>query len=271
MKRLVAFTFALCIGLFTQAQIEEQMLGQLQDAPSVEVSTTTIKFQKENRPAYTAYINAEPAKVEKAWAAHMAEKCQCDFKKKKGTYEGIAIRLPEVTVETISVFSMIEEDEKGARLDVLVDMGVSWMNDKMNPAESAKMKAMVEGFVRNFYVGWYETVLKDQRKSLDKQTKAYDKVVKEGEKLAKGISKNTENITKAEEAIIKAEKDIVDLQAKMEELKGSIEQYKGEIASLEKQAAANTEAQAAEKVKVDAQNEVVEKLKKSADSLKGGQ
>ena len=266
-------TLALGLTLIfsAQAQQDDRMLEQLQEAPSVSVSQTNIKFQKENRPAFTAYVNADAAKVEKAWSDYIGEQCQCDFKKKKGVYQGIAVHLPSVTVETISLYSQIEEDEKGARLDVLVDLGVVWLNEKNNPTESAKLKSMIEGFVRNFYVGWYEDVLKDQRKVLDKQTKSYEKVVKEGEKLVKDIEKNTENITKSEEAIAKAEKDIADLQAKMEELKGSIEQYKTQISSLEKQVETNKGTIAEEKAKLDAQNGVVEKLKKSADSLKGGQ
>ena len=271
MKRIALFTMFLSLGLCSFAQDEAKMLEALQNKPSVEVKETTTKFRKDNRPAFTAYINAEPSKVEKAWADYVSTRCQCDFKKKKGVYEAVAIRLPEVTVETISLFSVVEEDEKGARLDVLVDLGVSYLSSKSNSTEAAKMSNMVEEFVRGFYVGWYDTVLKDQRKILDKSTKVYDGVVKEGVKLEKNISKNTESIQKSEEAIIKAEKDIVDLQAKMEQLRGAIDQANSEITSLQKQVEANSKTAAAEKVKVEAQNQVVESLKKNADAIRAGQ
>ncbi|MFT5183190.1 MAG: hypothetical protein ACI84C_000314 [Flavobacteriales bacterium] len=270
MKRITLFTMFLSLGLSLFAQDEAKMLGALQDKPSIEVNETTTKFRKENRPAFTVYINAEPGKVEKAWAGYVKAKCQCDFKKKNGVYEALAIHLSEVTIETISLFSVVEEDEKGARLDVLVDLGVTYLSSKNNSDEASKMSNMVEQFVRGFYVGWYDTVLKNQRKVLDKSTKVYDGVVKDGEKLVKNISKNTEGIQKSEEAIIKAEKDIVDLQAKMDELRGAIEQSKSEIVNLEKQVQANTEMVAAEKVKVEAQRQVIESLKQNADAIKTG-
>ncbi len=270
MKQIALFIMLVAFAQVSFGQDEAKMLEALQVKPSIEVKQTSTKFQKENRPAFTAYINANPDEVGKAWEQYVHDKCQCDFKKKKGVYSAVAIKLPEITVETISLFSTIEEDEKGARLDVFVDLGVAFMNTKNNPEESAKMEAMISHFVRGFYVGWYDEVLKDQRKLAEKTTKEYEKVLKEGEKLTKEISKNSETIQKSEADITKAEKEIVDLQAKMDELRGTIEQSKSQIISLEKQVEDNTKLAASEKAKVEAQSQVVERLKANADAIRTG-
>jgi hypothetical protein len=267
MKKLLPLVFSL-ISMTVIAQDMTKMMAALETSPSLEIKATSIKMGKEARPALTAYINASPDKVEKEWLKLVEDECQCDLKKSKGIYEGFGVRMATISGETLTVYTRVEEDEAGARLDVVVDFGGKFLTDKDTPTEAGKMRTFLRGFMKTFYVGWYEDVIEDERKEADKVAKDHEKIVKEGEKISKEIDSAHSDITKASEAITSAEKDIADLEVKIKELNTQIEKSKADISTFQKQAEKNAEAEAVKRAEVDAKNAQVEALKQSANSIK---
>ncbi len=244
------------------------MRAGLRDNLDFSIDDTRTKYNKESRPSFQANFYSEEKAVEKAWQDFISKKCDCDFKKEKGFYQAVGIRLPEITAETITLISVTEKTNDGASLDVMIDYGGRFMGEGGDKGEVQALKSMMTAFMKEFYVGWYEEVISDEEKEHGKLNKDYEKSVKAGEKLAKNIEGKHSDINKAEENILKAEQEILNLQHKMEELKVQIENDKKEIENLEQEVISNTKVIEEKKAIADEKAKDVEKLKASSANVK---
>lgn len=260
---LIAF-----MGVHMNAQEDSKMMESLKKPLDVTVTETSVKFQKETIKAFTVYIHADAKKVEKKWKEVYGAKYACEFEKEKGAFIARNIKMSDITNESVNLIGMIEEDESGCKLDVAVDLGTAYITEKTHSTESSKIKNSVKNFTNDFYVGWYDSVIADERKDFEKSEKEHSKLIKEGEKLTKSIEGQNGKITKAEETIVKSEQQIADLKLKMEELKVDIENYRTEITKLETDIENNIKAAAEQKEKVEKKRAELDKLKSNADRLK---
>lgn len=247
---------------------DEAVISALETAPQMSVEQNNIKFQKSQNTAFTAYVKSESADLEKAWKSFVSDKYGADLKKSKGMLQGEAVQMPGISEFTVNFFTMIESDEKGARMDVLMSIGDKFVSQSTFPTEAMNIQKMMRSFLHDFYIEQYDEVIESQRKEHDKLSKAVDKLTKEGEKLVKNTEGKESDIVKAEKEITKTEKLIADSQVKIEQLKADIVNYKNEIEQLKKEKESNVQEtqEMSEKLKKKAQR--IERLKQNADSIK---
>lgn len=256
--------------LFTSVAIaqDEAVISALETAPQMSVEQNDIKFQKSNNKAFTAYVKSEPGDLEKAWKSFVSDKYGADLKKSKGMLQGEAVQMPGISEFTVNFFTLIEADEKGARMDVLMSIGDKFVSQSTFPTEAMNIQKMMRTFLHDFYVEQYDEVIESQRKEHDKLSKAVDKLTKEGEKLVKSSEGKASDIEKAEEEIIKTEKLIADSQVKIEQLKADIVNYKNEIEQLKKEQENNAQETKKATEQLEKKTQRIERLKQNADSIK---
>jgi len=261
---------ALCISIafVSFSQDEDKMVEAMMEAPEIKIKSTSVKIQKESHPALTVHVNGDASDLEKGWKKYLSNQCDCDLKKEKGFLQSLGVSVPSVSIETLSLFTRVENDDTGAQIDVAIDFGGRFMSDGDTPTEATKMRGLMTSYLKEFYGEQYEDVIRDQQKAHDKLAKEHGKLIKAGEKLQKLIGNENNDISKAESGTIKAEKDIADLQAKLIELAAEIEQSKAEIERLEKEVKKNEAVGVAKKEEVDAQKAIVDDLQKQANSIK---
>lgn len=245
-------------ALFAQ---EKEIQQALLNGPSLRVEQTTAKLNKQPQAAFTMYLNAEAGQVEKQWATFVNTRYNCEFKKARKHYEALNIRMLDVAEGTVSLYSKVADDERGARLDVFVLSGTRYLESGEFPGESTKMTQVMESFARALYVKVYDEVLEDERKE-------HGKMVKELEKLDKELAGQDSNITKATEGVTDAEQDIKQLQLKIEQLNLEIENAKAEIKRLESERAANEKARTAQDTLVREKASRIDRLKANADGMR---
>jgi methyl-accepting chemotaxis protein len=268
MKTKLLLLSALLFGSTLTIAQDDAVITALETAPQMSVEQSNIKFQKKPTTAFTAYVKSSSDDVEKAWKSFISDKYGVDLKKSKGALMGEAVQMPGVSEFTVNFFTMIETDEKGARMDVLMSIGDKFVASNTFPTETGNIQKMIRTFLHDFYVTQYDEVIEDQRKEQEKLTKSMDKLVKEGEKLVKNTEGKEADILKAEENITKTEKLIADSQVKIEQLKADIENYRKEIEQLKKETENNTKAAEEVSAKVAKQAERIDRLKRNADSIK---
>lgn len=265
--KLLTFSALFFVSAVVLAQ-DEALISALETAPQMSVEQNNIKFQKSQNTAFTAYVKSEPADLEKAWKSFVSDKYGADLKKSKGMLQGEAVQMPGISEFTVNFFTVIESDEKGARMDVLMSIGDKFVSQSTFPTEAMNIQKMMRSFLHDFYVEQYDEVIESQRKEHDKLSKAVDKLTKEGEKLVKNTEGKESDIVKAEEEITKTEKLIADSQVKIEQLKADIVNYRNEIEQLKKEKESNVQEtqEMSEQLKKKAQR--IERLKQNADSIK---
>lgn len=259
----------LCISIafVSFSQDEDKMVEAMMTAPGMKIESTSVKIQKESRPALAVHVNGDAGDIEKGWKKYLARQCDCDLKKEKSFLQSLGVSVPAVSLETVSIFTRVEDDNTGAQIVVAIDFGGKFMSDGDTPNEASNMRGIMTRYLKEFYGGQYEDVIRDQQKAHDKLAKEHGKLIKEGEKLQKLIGNENNDISKAESGTIKAEKDIADLQAKLIELAAEIEQSKSEIDRLQKEVKKNEAVGVAKKEEVDAQKAIVNDLQKQANSI----
>lgn len=263
------FTFLLVtVSIFAFAQNEDKMVEAMMTAPGMDIKSTSVKIQKESRPALTVHVNGDAGDIEKSWKKYLADQCDCDLKKDKGFLQSLGVSIPAVSIETVSVFTRVEGDDTGAQIDVAVDFGGKFLSDGETPTEASNMRNLLKSYLKDFYGKQYDDVISDQEKARDKLSKEHDKLVKEGEKLQKSIQGEKDDISKAEETTTKSEQEINDLQQKVVELKAEMDQSKAEIERLEKEVKKNEAVTTAKSEEVKAQAAKVDALRKQADAVK---
>lgn len=262
---LLIFTILMTSAAFAQ---DEKIVESLGERPAMTFSENDIQVKKESVNAYTAYVKGSADQVEKRFKKFMKDNYSVDFKKSKGMLAAEETKIAMITQDVVYLFAIIESDEKGARMDVMLRMGGKYLTDKSFPTESGKLRSMLNTFLHDFYVAQYDDVLASQRKEQDKLNKEVEKMIKEGEKLAKSESGKESDITKAEENIVKTEQLIVDSQAKIEQLKADIENYKKDIEQLKKDQMENAKKVEEGKKVVEAKGKKIEKLKQNADAIR---
>ncbi|MEO0403482.1 MAG: hypothetical protein AAF193_01285 [Bacteroidota bacterium] len=250
------------------ASAQDKVVEALAEKPQMTVTTNDVALKKEEVNAYTAYVKADPNLLEKEWKSFMKEFHNVEMKNSKGVLAAEETKIVSITQDIVYLYTKISKDEEGARMDVMLRMGGKYVDDSAFPNESAKLRAIVNKFLHDFYVQLYDDVIDDQRKEQDKLTKEYEKMVKAGEKLVKESEGKEADIAKAEENIIKTEKLIADSQIKIEQLKADIENYKKEIENLKKEQEDNKTSQGEAQTKVDEQGKRIEKLKQNADAIR---
>jgi len=268
MKMKLLLFSAFFIGTTLSIAQDDAVITALETAPQLSVEQNDIKFQKKPTTAFTAYVKSSPDDLEKAWKSFIDDKYGVDLKKSKGALMGEAVQMPGVSEFTVNLFTMIETDEKGARMDVLMSIGDKYVASNTFPTEAGNIQKMMRVFLHDFYVSQYDEVIDDQRKEQEKLTKSMDKLIKEGEKLVKTTEGKEADIVKAEENITKTEKLIADSQVKIEQLKADIENYRKEIEQLKKAKETNTKETEEMSAKVAKQAERIDLLKRNADSIK---
>lgn len=247
---------------------DEAVISALETAPQMSVEQNNIKFQKSQNTAFTAYVKSEPGDLEKAWKSFVSDKYGANLKKSKGMLQGEAVQMPGISEFTVNFFTMIESDEKGARMDVLMSIGDKFVSQSTFPTEAMNIQKMMRSFLHDFYVEQYDEVIESQRKEHDKLSKAVDKLTKEGEKLVKNTEEKESDIVKAEEEITKTEKLIADSQVKIEQLKADIVNYRNEIEQLKKEQESNLEETKEMSEQLTKKAQRIERLKQNADSIK---
>ena len=266
MKALLTVLFV-SIAFVSFSQDEDKTIAAMMEAPEIKIKSTSVKIQKESRPALTALVNGEAVDIEKGWKKYLSNQCDCALKKEKGFLQSLGVSIPAVSLETVSIFTRVEDDNTGAQIDVAIDFGGRFMSDGNTPAEATKMRGLMTSYLKDFYGEQYADMIRDQQKTHDKLAKEHGKLIKAGEKLQKLIGNENNDISRAESGTIKAEKDIADLQAKLIELAAEIEQSKAEIERLEKEVKKNEAEGIAKKEEVDAQKAIVDDLQKQANSI----
>ncbi|MGB1032583.1 MAG: hypothetical protein ACPGWM_08200 [Flavobacteriales bacterium] len=262
---LIIFSILMTSAAFAQ---DEKIVDSLGERPEMTFSENDIQVKKESVNAYTAYIKGESGQLEKEWKKFMKDNYSVDFKKSKGMLSAEEAKIAIITQDVVYLYTVIAEDEKGARMDVMLRMGGKYLTDKDFPVESGKLRSILNTFLHDFYVEQYDNVLSAQRKEQDKLNKEVDKMVREGEKLMKSESSKESDIKKAEENIVKTEQLIVDSNAKIEQLKVDIENYKKDIEQLKKDQVNNAK-KVEEGKKVAAEKaKKIEKLKQNADAIR---
>ena len=254
--------------LVLTANAQDKVVEALAEQPQMTVTTNDVALKKDEVNAYTAYVKASPDRWEKEWKAFMKDFHNVEMKKSKGILAAEETKIVSITQDIVYLYTKISKDEEGARMDVMLRMGGKYVDDSAFPAESAKLRSIVNKFLHDFFVQLYDDVIDDQRKEQDKLTKEYEKMVKAGEKLMKETEGKEEDIVKAEETIVKTEKLIADSQIKIEQLKADIENYRKEIESLKKQQEENKTSQGEAQTKVNDQAKRIEKLKQNADAIR---
>lgn len=268
MKSKLLILSALLFGSTVLVAQDDAVIAALETAPQLSVEQNSVKFQKQQSTAFSSYVKSTADDLEKAWKSFIADKYGVDLKKSKGVLMGEAVQMPGISEFTVNFFTMIETDEKGARVDVLMSIGDKFVASNTFPTETGNIQKMMRTFLHDFYVDQYDEVIEDQRKEQEKLSKSMDKLVKEGEKLVKNTEGKEADILKAEENITKTEKLIADSQIKIEQLKADIENYKKEIEQLKKETETNTKEAEEMSAKVAKQTERIDRLKRNADSIK---
>ena len=253
------------VRLFAQ---EEQILEALLNGPTLRVEQTSAKLDKQSKAAFTMYLNVEPGQVEKQWVGFVNSRYNCEVKKARKYHESLNIQMPDVMEGTVSLYSMVADDQRGARLDVFVLSGTRYLESGEFPGESAKMTQVMEVFARALYVEVYDELLDDERKEHGKMVKELEKLDKQGEKLDKELTGQDADMTKATEGIADAEDEIVQLQRKIEQFNQEIAQAQAEISRLEGERALNGEAREAQFARVREKANRIEKLQANADGMR---
>ena len=267
MKQLL-ITFTVLFATLALSAQEEQIQQALLNGPRLRVEQTTAKLNKQSQAAFTLHLDAQAGQVEKQWAAFVHDRYKCQFKKVRKHYEALNIRMLDVAEGTVSLYSKVADDERGARLDVFVLSGARYLESGEFPGESAKMTQVMESFARALYVEVYDELLEDERKEQGKMVKELEKLDKQGEKLDKELAGQASDVTKATEGVTDAEQDIKQLQLKIEQLNLEIENAKAEIKRLESERAANEKARAAQNTLVREKASRIDRLKANADGMR---
>jgi len=270
MKKIVLLAFVVLMNVVSFAQKEEKILDALRKPIDISVKETSIKFNKENHPVFTTYIAADSKDVSKKWEKYFEEKYTIKFAKDKDVLKAESVKLPTITVETVNLIGLVSEDENGSRLDMGLDFGTKYLSEKDDPETAVKFKAMITSFVNEYYVGWYEHILEQERKKVGKAEKELSKAIKTEEGLVKDIEGKEKDKVKAEENIVKSEQQIADLGAKIEMLKADIITYIAEAEALKSEKEKQVEVVKAQKKIVEEMQKQVELLKANADKIQAG-
>ncbi len=156
------------------------------NAQSISVEDGYIKYDKESRPCLVAHVDPEPKMLEKAWNAYLKE--NHDFK-----LGGRKIRSAErVTISALSsnamdFYTQIIEDRNGSEMKVFARYGYDMYIDKASfSAEYDKLQTMIESFLKTFVTDYYQDIIDDTEKKVNKLSKVQTKLEKQIEKdLAK--------------------------------------------------------------------------------------
>lgn len=261
--RLIITLFLLVPGLiFSQ---EDALVKALENVPQINVQQGSYKVKKESRPSYVLVLHGDKGEVEKQWRKYVENQYDCDFKKNKGVYEALGIRMPDITNETVSLYTAIEASSHGAKLSVMIDLGGKFVQ---GGTEGDKLKRALSSFGANFYDVYYGEVIDKQAKELDKADKATEKLEKEGEKLNKSLAGETESIKKANSNITKSEEEIESLTSKIEELRRSISASESKIKELEGNIEKNAAKTETSREAANVQRARVAKLKENHEAIK---
>lgn len=254
----------LSAGLFAQ----DERMEALVKGPDLTIDQTMVKMKKQARPAFTLYLFADEKDVDKQWKSFVSIRYSAELRKSKKHDEALNIRMADVAEGTVSLYSRVDKDEKGARLDVFLQIGSSFIDNASHPEEAAKLRNVIDAFARELYVGVYAEALDDERKEHGKVAKDFEKLEKDLQKLDKSIGGSEKDVAEAEKEISEAEQKIKELRLKVQEERLKIEAAKKELAEYQKDRTKVSEVHRAKKAEFDEGNNRIERLKANGDGLK---
>ena len=76
---------------------------------------------------------------------------RCSTYSSKGFLQSLGVSVPTVSIETLSLFTRVEDDNTGAQIDVAIDFGGSFMSDGNTPTEATKMRGLMTSYLKDFY------------------------------------------------------------------------------------------------------------------------
>lgn len=270
MKTLLKSTFTtliVCATLFSFAQ-DDKVVEAMMTSPDMTVSSRDVKIKKDIYSALSMKMSAESGDVEKAAKKYFADKYNADFSKNKDFMQAENVLMTDIANETGTLMTRVVDENGLSRLDVIVMLKGSAVNQTEHPVAYTNLTNVMKGFARTFYLDQYSEILDDQRKELSSEEKTLEKSIKAGEKLTKSINSNQSDIQKAESDIVKTEQAIRDAQAKLEQLKADIDNRKNEIEKLQGEVEKNKKEIADQQKKVDEKKAKVDKIQSASDSVR---
>ena len=175
-----------------------------------------------------AIPDMEPKAVESAWKKYM-KKHSAKAKSSKKSVEMFAdnARIPEVSDNTVDIYSIARKASYGTEFSVFVDLGGAFISSNYHEIAFGGFQKHMREFTLSMIEEGVSDELKEQEKVLKTLEKELDNLVKEKDKHLKEIEKAKKIIAENESEIINNEsaRDIIRQKiALQEEIVRTIEQ-----------------------------------------------
>lgn len=182
--------------------------------------TIEVKIEKAtmSQGIQTAYIVRIPLAILKDVQGNWVKRLQENIKTKvinvNDEYLLSDVVIGEITLDTLSIYSLFIEKEDGVVLNVFVQIDSAFFSPKEDKTHLAaeKIDNGIKNYVRRFAVDQYryfaENDLEAEQKILKGLQDEYDKLGKDNEKLKKDISSLENNIEKTEREIASLDQEI---------------------------------------------------------------
>ena len=192
----------------------------------------TIKFDKESRPCLVVHVDPEPKMLRKAWKNYLKE--NYDLKISGGSLMSAErVTVTDISMNAMDFYTQIIEDVNGSEMTVFVRHGYDiYVDPTSNPEEYAKLRAMMEDFLKTYVSSYYQEIIDDTEKKIAKLTKYQ-------QKLERSITKDT---NKAEKLRVKAQEleddakqdsiSVEDTKEKIKQREEKLKRYKKKLAEV---------------------------------------
>lgn len=194
-------------------------------AKEIEVSETSYKFDKSNRPALMVSISmVDESTVEKAWKHFIKEYDPEDFDGGSEMFADNAT-ISRVSDNTVDVYASVEEKGDDIILYVAVDLGGAYLSSSHGRKHEA-MRGIIHDFALELLEDAYKEKVQAQEKIIGKVEKSIKRSNHEKEHLNKEINsyqekieENTLEIEELDKTLKQQEQELVQEQKKLEEIK----------------------------------------------------
>ena len=197
-------------------------------AQSFKLNEENIYFEDKYRTGLTGYVDAQPKTLADAWRVYVSENLNVELKKKndKGLWLAKESILAGITGRNADVFTLVEPAGEGSRFSVVVSFGYdTHLNSTDNPSEFYNLQKFMYGFLSNFYVEYYETVLRTK----EAEFQASESDLETAEVAASGFSDAKQITTKA---VKNAENQIDQIRLKSKKERNNIGSKQKEITEV---------------------------------------
>jgi len=183
---------------------------------NIEVKVEKAVMSKGMQPGYVVKIPMAVLKdVQNSWIKKLQENIKIKVVTTKDEQVLSNAVLSEITLDTISVYSLFIEKEDGVVMNVFVEIdGVFFSPSEDKTQLSAeKTDSSIKNYIRNFAVAQYRLAAE---KSLDAETENLEDLQKELENLGKDNENMKKEISSLENEIEKTEREISSLDKEIE-------------------------------------------------------